>query len=106
LIEYNIRSLKIGSEKYKIIRNDVLKFLKFYRGPEWDIIFLDPPYKIKSDKMKEIFDIISTKKVSKANTLIVYEYFFKRDIKEEIKKLKLIKESHFGDKKVIYLSPY
>lgn len=106
LIEYNIRSLKISSEKYKIIRSDILKFLDFYDGPAWDIIFLDPPYKIKSDIMIKIFNAISEKKINKADTLVVYEYFFKRNIEKEIGNLKVIKKSHFGDKKVIYLSPY
>ncbi len=106
LIEYNIRSLKISGEKYKIVRSDVLKFLKFHNGLKWDIIFLDPPYRIEDDIMREIFDIIPEKGIGGADTLIIYEYFFKRDIGKEIEKLKVIKESHFGDKKVIYLSPY
>jgi 16S rRNA G966 N2-methylase RsmD len=56
--------------------------------------------------MKKIFDVLSEKKISRADTLIIYEYFFKKDIRKEIENLKKIKESHFGDKKVIYLSPY
>ncbi|MDD3818415.1 MAG: 16S rRNA (guanine(966)-N(2))-methyltransferase RsmD [Actinomycetota bacterium] len=105
LIEYNIRSLKIDSEKYKIIKANVLNFLNFYKGPEWDIIFLDPPFKIESDIMKKIFNTIVEREIVKKDSLIIYEYFFKRDITEEINKLKVIKKSHFGDKDVIYLSP-
>jgi hypothetical protein len=55
--------------------------------------------------MKKIFDIIIEKEIGKKDSLIIYEYFFKRDIAEEIEKLKVIKKSHFGDKDVIYLSP-
>jgi 16S rRNA G966 N2-methylase RsmD len=55
--------------------------------------------------MIKIFEVISENKFTKDNCLVIYEYFFKRDIKEEIKKLEILKESHFGDKKVIYLSP-
>jgi len=106
LIRYNVTYLKIDSEKYKIIRNEVLKFLLSYAGLKWDIIFIDPPYKIESGIMREIFDILSEKKISRTDTLIVYEYFFKKDIGKETENLKKNKESHFGDKKVIYLSPY
>jgi 16S rRNA (guanine966-N2)-methyltransferase len=105
LIEYNIRSLKISNEKYKIVRRNVLDFLRFYEGLKWDIIFLDPPFKIESDIMVKIFEMIADKKISKKNTLAVYEYFFKRDIAKEIKKFRIIKKSNFGDKEVIYLSP-
>ncbi len=106
LIKYNIKGLKINDEKYKIIKSDVLKFLKFYKGLKWDVIFIDPPYKIKSDIMMKIFDVISEKKTIKSDTLIVYECFFKRVIEEEIKKLTLIKKSRLGDKKILYLSPF
>ena len=106
LIRYNVTYLKIDSEKYKIIRNEVLEFLRSHAGLKWDIIFIDPPYKIESDIMRKIFDILSEKKISRTDTLIVYEYFFKKDIEKEIENLKVVKQSHFGDKKVIYLSPY
>jgi hypothetical protein len=55
--------------------------------------------------MKKIFNIMTEKRTGKKDSLIIYEYFFKRDITEEIKELKVIKKSHFGDKDVIYLSP-
>lgn len=106
LVEYNIKGLKISGKKYKIIKSDVFKFLRFYRELKWDILFIDPPYKIKSDIMIEIFGAISEKKITGSDTLIIYECFFKRVVEEEIKKLNLIKESRMGDKKVLYLSPY
>ncbi|HJX02051.1 MAG TPA: 16S rRNA (guanine(966)-N(2))-methyltransferase RsmD [Candidatus Humimicrobiaceae bacterium] len=106
LISYNINCLKIEDEKYKIIRSDVVDFLRSYAGFKWDIIFIDPPYKIESGIMREIFDILSEKKITGTDTLIIYEYFFKKDIEKETENLKKIKKSHFGDKQVVYLSPY
>jgi 16S rRNA (guanine966-N2)-methyltransferase len=105
LIEYNISILKVDGEKYKIIKSDVLKFFNFHVDLKWDIIFLDPPYRIESDIMMRLFDIISKSEFVKSDTIMIYEYFFKRDIREEINKLKVVKESHFGDKNVVYLSP-
>lgn len=106
LIQYNTRYLKDTDKKYKIIRSDVLKFIKSYRGLKWDIVFIDPPYKIESGIMKEIFDTLAHKEITGDDTLIIYEYFFKKDTSTEIENLKVVKESYFGDKKVVYLSPY
>jgi 16S rRNA G966 N2-methylase RsmD len=106
LIKYNTRFINDAGRKYRIIKSDVLKYIRSYRGPKWDIIFLDPPYKIESGIMKEIFDSLACKRITGADSLIIYEYFFKKDTGSEIENLKKIKESHFGDKKVIYLSPY
>lgn len=106
LIKYNTRFIKDAGMKYRIIRSDVLKYVKSYRGLKWDIIFLDPPYKIESGIMKEIFDNLTYKRITGPDSLIIYEYFFKKDTGAEIENLKKIKESNFGDKKVIYLSPY
>jgi 16S rRNA (guanine966-N2)-methyltransferase len=106
LIKYNTRFIKDAGMKYRIIRSDVLKYIKSYRGLKWDIIFLDPPYKIESGIMKKIFDVLTFKRITRPDSLIIYEYFFKKDTGAEIENLKKIKESNFGDKKVIYLSPY
>jgi len=106
LISYNVNCLKIEDEKYKIIRSGAPDFLRSYTGPGWDIIFIDPPYKIESGIMREVFDLLSEKKITRADTLIVYEYFFKKDIEKETENLRNIRQSHFGDKKVVYLSPY
>jgi hypothetical protein len=38
------------------------------------------------------------------DAVIIYEFFFKKEVEEEIKNLKKVKESFFGDKKVIYLN--
>ncbi len=106
LIRYNTENLAsnqtdIGS--FEIIQKDVLEYLRFCNIKKWDIIFLDPPYKIGADMMKSIFDIIAGRGIAAEKTLLVYEFFFKRDIEEEIEKLEIVKQSFFGDKKVLYL---
>ena len=105
LIRYNTQNLKDIDGKYRIIKSDALKFLRFCKDRKWDIIFLDPPYKVSGSLMKEIFDVLAKKEISGSETLVIYHYFFKRDIEEEVSDLKKIKLSFFGDKKVVYLSP-
>jgi len=105
LIRYNTRYFENTDKKYKIIKSDVLRFLESYEGLKWDVVFLDPPYKIESGIMKKIFDTLAGKYIIKNDALLIYEYFFKKDVSREIENLKMVKQSHFGDKKVIYLSP-
>jgi 16S rRNA (guanine966-N2)-methyltransferase len=105
LIRQNLQNLNNIENRYKVIRSDVIKFIKKFRSIKWDIIFIDPPYKIESELGKEIFHILSKKYIIDEKTIIIYEFFFKRDIKEEIKDFKILKKSFFGDKIVLYLSP-
>lgn len=106
LIRYNTENLVDGvpdTGEYKIINRDVLDYLEFCKDIKWDIIFFDPPYKIEEDIMRKAFDIVAEKMFTKEETLIIYEFFFKKEVEEEIRNLKMVKESFFGDKKVIYL---
>jgi len=105
LIRYNTQNLNDIEDKYRIIKSDVLKYLRFSNNRKWDIIFVDPPYKVDSGLMKKIFNILAKKEISGSNTWMIYHYFFKKDIEEEVQGLNKIKESFYGDKKVVYLSP-
>ncbi len=104
LIKTNLSGLKDIEDKYRIIKYDVLKFLTVFKEQDVDIIFLDPPFKIIEDTMIDVFDTILEKKVASEKTVIVYEYFSKRDIAKEFKDYKVLKKSFFGDKIVTYLS--
>ncbi|MCJ7471839.1 MAG: 16S rRNA (guanine(966)-N(2))-methyltransferase RsmD [Actinobacteria bacterium] len=106
LIRYNTENLISGvpgTGVFKIIKSDVLDYLEFCKDIKWDIIFLDPPYRVEPEIMKKAFGILSEKRVTTEDTLMIYEYFFKKEIEEEIENLKIVKESFFGDKKVVYL---
>ena len=105
LIRHNLEDLKGLESNYVIIKEDVIKFLKKFSKFKCDFIFLDPPYKIRSSVMKEIFEVLSEKRITDKETIIIYEFFFKKDINKEVGNLRVLKKSHFGDKMVIYLSP-
>ncbi|MBM3706773.1 MAG: 16S rRNA (guanine(966)-N(2))-methyltransferase RsmD [Actinobacteria bacterium] len=107
LIQDNLRVVKAKENSegsFKIIKNDVLKFLKSAKDIVWDIIFIDPPYKIDKNIMEELFNIFSSGAIINRNSVLIYEYFFKRDISSEIKLMKVLKKTHFGDKIVSYIS--
>ncbi len=54
--------------------------------------------------MIEIFNILFYSKIIDENSVIIYEFFFKRNIEAEIRNFDIFKTSVFGEKKVIYLS--
>jgi hypothetical protein len=54
--------------------------------------------------MIEIFNILFYSKIIDENSVIIYEFFFKRNIEAEIGNFDIFKTSVFGEKKVIYLS--
>jgi len=108
LIRYNTKNLISnisGMGDFDIIQKDVLEYLRFCNERKWDIIFLDPPYKIEAGKMRDVFESIADRGIAGKGSMLVYEFFFKRQVEDEIGSFKLIKQSFFGDKKVIYLKP-
>ena len=104
LIKDNIAVLKNLEKNYKILKSDVIKFIKSNQELCPDIIFIDPPYKIAPAVMEELFAAIKNTGIAVKKTEIVYEYFFKRDISNEIYGFKIKKNSFFGDKIVSYIS--
>ena len=106
LIRYNTKNLTSdisGIGNFDIVQKDVLEYLRFCNDEKWDIIFLDPPYRIGADKMKDIFENIVGRDITGKDAILVYEFFFKRQVDDEIGCMKLVKKTFFGDKKVIYL---
>jgi 16S rRNA G966 N2-methylase RsmD len=103
LIKSNLELLKAKDCECKVIKSDIAGFLGHFEDFKADFIFLDPPYKIEAFVMKDIFNLLSDKPDIFKNAVIVYEYFSKRDVSGEIGTLKIIKNSHFGDKIVSYI---
>jgi 16S rRNA (guanine966-N2)-methyltransferase len=104
LIEDNIKNIKGFDAEYKIVRKDVIKYLKTLKEPFFDIIFIDPPYKIDFAAMKELFGLLKESPAVNQDSVMVYQYFSRRDVGIEIEDFSIIKSSHFGDKIVTYLS--
>jgi hypothetical protein len=54
--------------------------------------------------MTELFNILYNSNNISKNSVIIYEFFFKRNIEIEIGNFNIFKISTFGEKKVAYLS--
>ena len=92
----NIKSCKI--EDYKVYNLDYKKCLEEIKNKKFDVIFLDPPYKL--NVIDDIIEYVINNNMLNNNGLIICEY--ESEIKEH--NLKIIKEKSYSYKKVrIYL---
>ena len=67
ILKQNLSKLKIEKNKHKIFHIDYLEFIRTYSG-NFDIIFLDPPFKIQNKlKLEPIIDLLAP------NGIIVYK---------------------------------
>ncbi|HHT78665.1 MAG TPA: 16S rRNA (guanine(966)-N(2))-methyltransferase RsmD [Actinobacteria bacterium] len=104
LLKENLALLKDIKEEAVIRKQDVAEFLSNFNEDIFEVIFLDPPFKIGKEYMIRVFNLLYNGGIIDKNSVIIYEFFFKRDIEEEICLFNIDKVSSFGEKKVIYLS--
>lgn len=82
------------NRNFEIIQKDVFTFLKGEKR-EFDIIFIDPPY--KTDLAEESLLYLSRKDLLKPGGVIVLEHFSKKSVEQEINGLKCFKRKKTGD---------
>lgn len=116
-VDKSIKSIKLINENinllnfknagmdcdYKILKSDVIDFLKKNIDLIFNIVFIDPPYSISFFTISEVFRLLAKSNFVNKNTIFIYEYFFKRNTDEEISGFEIVKKSFFGDKIVCYL---
>lgn len=99
IIRKNQKLLGIGKEQ-QIEKKDVVKFLKQYEGPSFDLIFVDPPFTKKM--ADETMQAMGESKVYHQDTLIVIESTKHEKIEDEYGNLVCYRRKDFGDKKVSF----
>ncbi|MHB8278014.1 MAG: 16S rRNA (guanine(966)-N(2))-methyltransferase RsmD [Candidatus Humimicrobiaceae bacterium] len=104
LVKSNINLIPEIKDKCVVLYSEASKFLNNFSDFVWDYVFLDPPFKIDTKIISEIFNILFYSKIIDENSVIIYEFFFKRKIELEIGNFEIFKTSVFGEKRVIYLS--
>ena len=101
ILEKNLSNLE-SINNYKIIKKDIYKddFFTNFKN-QFDLIFLDPPYKDKN--INKIFEKISNSKILKKNSIIIiHRHKKEKDIFP--KNLKILEEKNYGISKIIFLS--
>ena len=100
IIKKNAELLKLGKKELDIQRSDVFDYIKRFRGPAFDIIFVDPPFtKAIADKVMEA---LSTFRGLKATTKIIIESGKKEIIKDNYSPIVLLERKDFGDKQLSF----
>ena len=101
ILEKNLSNLK-SINNYKIIKKDIYKDDIFNNFEiEFDIIFLDPPYKDKNINI--IFEKINNSKILKKNSIVILHRHKKED---DIipSNFRVIEEKNYGISKILFLS--
>jgi len=108
-VEVNANSLKIirknmehlGVEKdIKIVKAEVLRYLRSYEGAPFDVVIADPPFtKMMSH---DVMVAASESEVSTQGGMFVIESQAKERIEDEYAAYKLLDRRSFGNKKVSF----
>lgn len=94
------------SPKAKVIRSDAIDFLskgQFAGGP-FQLIFLDPPYKIDPDMLNSIFIGLLSKHFFSGGSLIIFEHSLKRDLESLPADLGEPMTKRYGDKALSFFN--
>ncbi len=92
----NIQKLKVEESLYRIINQDVLRFLKSYRGEPFDIIFADPPFTKKM--ADEVMAIASHSEIFGSQSILAIESQAKEKMLAEYPPLVRFDFKEYGDK--------
>ena len=92
IAERNMADLKI-TEVYRIIRNDVFRFLE-NSDQKFDIVFADPPYQF--EKFPELFEKIGSGNVLTEDGVFIIEHHLKVQLPETFGTFERVREKKFG----------
>lgn len=96
IIRMNVEAVG-AQDSFEIYRNDAARALKVLakRGTKFDIIFLDPPYRM--DDMDKMLSTMATLELVADNATIVVEHDYKVDYPTTFEHFELTKKHQYGD---------
>ena len=98
-LKKNLNSLKLV-RNYSIIEKDILNYYDFkILNRQFDIIFLDPPYKIIQLE-KILLSIIDGKILKQEGIIIIHRHKKQKDILP--KSIKIIEKKNYGISKILF----
>ncbi len=100
ILRKNLSALKVGSEESRVTNCDYLTCLESVRGA-FDIIFLDPPYRMEYGK--KALEIIAKRGLLGSDGVAVYEW--DRPFEGEIDGLEKYDERKYGKTYVTFFRP-
>ena len=97
ILEQNLINLKLDG-KFEIINQNIFTNLNLTKN-NYDVIFLDPPYKEKN--INRLIDNISNKKLLKKGGLVII-HRNKKDKENYSKSFKVLDEKNYGISKILF----
>jgi len=94
-IRKNIEALEAGNSRLYPLQAQEAISLLHKEGKFFDVIFMDPPY--HGDWLKKTLQSLASYDILAPYGLLVIQHFKKDELPEEACRLKLIKESRYGD---------
>jgi 16S rRNA (guanine966-N2)-methyltransferase len=98
----NIEKLKVPRNECRIINEDVLDYLKEYKGDAFDLIFIDPPFTKKM--AHEVMQGIAKSAVFAQGTIITIESERRERMEDHYDPLARYDVREFGDKVLSFFS--
>lgn len=96
ILKKNVDLLKLESSEYSIYKQDVLLYLKKYKGEPYNLILADPPF---TEKMAhDVMLALDASECFDSNTLIAIESHKKERIDESYTNLYRYDFNDYGDK--------
>lgn len=105
IIRENLEYLGIKKGEIEVVGDDVLKYVRRYSGPPFDVILVDPPF---TEKMAdEVLETISTRALQDepfmtADAVIVIESTKHEVVKDDYPALERFDHRDYGDKHLSY----
>ena len=101
LIEANLKLCRAPEEQWDIYCSEAAEFVKQWDGDEWDVAFLDPPYKTDYGQMLKI---LGSAKLLTNDGLLVVEHHHKTELPETVGKLSRTRVLKQGDSSLSFYS--
>jgi 16S rRNA (guanine966-N2)-methyltransferase len=95
-----IRNLQMLGFTADVERSDVNRFLKKNNQLEYELIFMDPPYKYKNSR--EVVELIKSALKQRNSAVLVYERSFDRDPPDFGDDVEVLKRKKYGQTELIY----
>ena len=101
LIEANLKLCRAPEEEWDIYCSEATEFVKQWDGDEWDVVFLDPPYKTDYAQMLKT---LGSAKLLTNDGLLVVEHHHKTDLPETVGHLRRTRILKQGDSSLSFYS--
>ena len=100
----SVRSIRINLEdlgfKGDVVWNNVIRFLKINRTLNYDLIFMDPPYRYK--RCGEVVELLKQALGAQLSSVLVYERSYEKELPDFGDNILILKRKKYGQSELLY----